>query len=419
MNNKRGIILAGVLLALLLGGVYWYFSGKKGREHFNWKETFKADSEQPYGSKFLYKLLEKQHGPIITVNKPLREFLKDTNKYRSGYNYIFLGGSMYVNREDAEALAAFIARGNNVIVASHYVPERLVYQAYEGSCGEYYTYYDYFDSVVRVNFYHPSLRTDSGYTFSVSMHNQKQMYNWYCLNGSLFCGKQGSFVAAGFMNEGYANFAYLQHGAGRLYLHTSPVLFTNFFLKDTTGLRYAEGVFSHLLPGKIIWDEYSQLPKFQNNNRDKNKDSTPLSYILSQPGLRYAWYMLLLGALLYLIFVARRRQRVIEVQEPNVNTSLSYISTISNLYFFQKNHGAVAQHKMKFFLTFVRNRYNIAAKEWQPADIERLAKKSKVPVSEIESIFKLHAWISRSHGIADETLMEFHHTLQNFYNKCN
>lgn len=417
MRNTRNLGLIVLLLLLLLGAVYWYFKPRDQRKTYNWKETYKTDSKEPFGTYFIYKLLEKQHGPIITVNKPLREFLSDSTKYDSGYNYVFIGSNVFVNEQDAEMLTGFMARGNNVFLACQGVPERIINKIYEGNCGDYYNNYDYFDSVVRMNFYHPTLRTDSGYTFSLRIMEERIMYNWYCINGALFCGKKSAPVALGFINEGYANFASFQLGKGHLYLHTTPIIFTNYFVKDADGLAYAEGVFSHLLPGKIIWDQYSQLPKFKNNNRNDN--GTPLSYILSQPGLRYAWYMLLAGALLYLLFVARRRQRVMEIQEPNVNTSLSYISTISNLYFFQKNHAAVAQHKMKYFLTFVRHRYNIAVKEWGGADMEKLARKSKVPLKDIEQIFKSYDWISRAHGIADETLIEFHHTLQNFYNKCN
>jgi hypothetical protein len=49
---------------------------------------------------------------------------------------------------------------------------------------------------------------------------------------------------------------------------------------------------------------------------------SPMRFILNNPPLRYAWYLLLLGLLIFVLFNAKRKQRIVPVIEPLKNTSL-------------------------------------------------------------------------------------------------
>src|SRR5690606_3172074 len=143
----------------------------------------------------------------------------------------------------------------------------------------------------------------------------------------IFCDSTRSITPLGYQEDGGVNFIRIAAGNGNLYLHSNPLVFTNYFLTNEENVAYASAVFSHLRGKGIVWDEYSKIP-FAGNN---NAYNSPLYYILQQPSLKYAWWLLLLTVLLYVVFAARRTQRVIPVIDPKTNSSLEFVNLISSL----------------------------------------------------------------------------------------
>jgi len=413
-NRNIGIIIA--VAGVILGIVYLFFGGSDKKKH-SWVEDYKVKSTEPFGTAYIYKLLELQHPKTIIIDKPLRDVLGDTAKYDTANNYVFIGANMYMNPADSRAILDFVQRGNNAFIASNYVPISVISEIYDDGCDGWDGYTNYNDSVGVLNFYHPALETDSGYRYKCVADGKTVNYEWSCINGSYFCQSSETFTQMGYIGKNYTNFASVPYGKGRFYLYTTPIVFTNYFMRDSNALEYADKVFSHLNNGPVIWDEYSKLLKFSNNSKD-NDNGTPLSYILSQPGLRYAWYLIILGAILYIVFMARRRQRVTDVVELNTNTSLSYINTISSLYFTNANHVGIAHHKMKYFNAFVRNKYNITLHADNEEQIISLSKKSQVPVTDIHKILNLYNRIAMSYDIGEESLIDLHNAIENFYTNC-
>jgi hypothetical protein len=215
---------------------------------------------------------------------------------------------------------------------------------------------------------------------------------------------------------------------GAFYLHTTPVVFSNIQLLEKTALDYADRVFSHLEEGAIYWDKSSKVSEATarqlNNNpippsERRLSNETPLQYILSQPPLAGAWYTLLGAALLYLLFRAKRRQRIIPVMDQNANTSLEFVRTIGRLYFLQNNHRQLSLQKMKLFKAFVREKYQITLRnEQDEALIERLVNKSEVPEDIIKNILSMYRNIDSSSFVSENTLIDFHKRIDRFYKQC-
>lgn len=415
MKSQKNIWIVVLVAAGFLLVLYFIFSDKHKRK-YNWSENYKVKSREPFGTAFIYAMLDEQHDKSVLVDdKPMREVLNDSAKYDSGSNYVFIGADMHLSEQDSRAILDYVGRGNCAFIGSMYFPDQLMEEVYSDECDAWNNYFDHNDTVAVFNFFHGQLEKDTGYRFVYRVAGEPERYNWRGISGDYFCDSSYSMAPVGYRDSFYTNFACMPYGKGRFYMFSTPVVFTNYFMKDTVGLDYAGLVFSHLNKGPIVWDEYSKLTRLANNHGVDT--STPLSYILSQKSLRYAWYLLLLGAVLYLFLVARRRQRIIDVIEPNTNTSLSYVNTISALYFNHSNHAALAKHKMKYFLAHVRNKYNISLSGGKKEEIEALAKKSKVPVADISKIFRMYERISPLTDITEGTLMEFHYALENFYNQ--
>ena len=212
------------------------------------------------------------------------------------------------------------------------------------------------------------------------------------------------------------------HGEGSFFFHTSPILYTNAVLKENRGQQYAQKSFAHLKDGPILWDKKSRIWSFRGNNQwnfRKTFDSDgPLKYILEQPSLAWAWYIALSMGLLYLIFRAKRQQRIIPVIEPNRNTSLEFISTMGRMYFIQNNHRKLALEKMKLFLHFVRDQYHIPTKNLDTQFLQQLSTKAEVPQELLDKILQMNQRIRTSGFLSEEGLIKFHKILERFYQTC-
>jgi hypothetical protein len=223
------------------------------------------------------------------------------------------------------------------------------------------------------------------------------------------------------MNDDNVNFARINYGRGQIYLHSNPIVFTNFHLLDTIKLRYVSKVFSHLSAGAIYWDTKSRtsrdvVQRMNGSNPQFDRES-PIKYILEQPSLRWAWFIMLSLIALYLIFAAKRKQRIIPILEEKNNTSLDFIHTIGQMYFRQGEHIRLCDMMLKQFQTFVREKYHLASREMNEEFIKLLSLKSDVPHERIKRIVDYENLIYRN-SVTEDSMVEFYHLLNNFYKIC-
>ena len=103
---------------------------------------------------------------------------------------------------------------------------------------------------------------------------------------------------------------------------------------------------------------FSYLPKDRDTlwfMEEQNLQSiSPLRFILRNPPLRYAWYIFLVGFLVFIIFHAKRKQRIIPIIKPLENTSVEFVRSIGNLYLNEGDAKDMMQKKVTYFLNKVR-----------------------------------------------------------------
>jgi cation transport regulator ChaC len=122
---------------------------------------------------------------------------------------------------------------------------------------------------------------------------------------------------------------------------------------------------------------------------------------------------MLIGLLLFILFEAKRRQRIIPVIKPLANTTLEFVRTISNMYWQARDHKAIAEKKIVFFIDQVRQRYYLPH-EINTVFIELLAKKSGQSLDETQKLFALIAMIQNSNSLAERTLWELNKELEKY-----
>lgn len=423
MFRRKNIIFYALALLAAIALLAYLFGSRSPQ--VDWRESYKPDSRGPYGTKVIFELLQGYFpGEPLTV---LEDSIKGQlpNEMESA-SYIFIGEALFMDSADLKTLLAFVEAGNQAFISSKTIPFDLMFHLYYEECEEAYwdDYSSFADTVARLNFDHPSLQKKGGFTYKYLDRYQVAPYSWSYIAPYYFCGLEEGLVSIGTLNDSLSIFARVPYGEGYFYLHTVPLAFTNIQLLDEAGLEYANRTFSHLHAGPAYWDDYSRVPEWMGRRRNERQyynasrqlsSESPLQYILGQPPLAWGWYLLLALGLLYMAFRARRRQRIIPVLEPNTNTSLEFLSTIGRLYFLQNNHRQLALQQIKLWQGHLREHYFLQTREMDKAFVEKLANKSEIPEDAINKILLLCRNIQSSNFVSENTLIEFHRLLDDFY----
>ena len=283
-----------------------------------------------------------------------------------------------------------------------------------------YWYSDYtefhYESAVAANFENHQYCLDSGYGFTHYYEGDTQSRHWSHFNGDCLLDSSNKVQVLGTTTGDKINFIRIPYGKGYFYVHTNPMFLTNFELLEEHRLDYVEKLFSGIPEGTILWDDYEEINTF-NWGTDIEHEDSPLSYILSEPALKWSLYLLLMGSFLYIVFRAKRRQRLIPVIEPNVNTSLEFVEMMGQLYFEQKDHGYIARQLWVQFMDFIRSHYYLSAHELKTEWIKKLADKSKVAQNRLKGIERAYAQ-SVQEGCTEEDLTNLYDKLKYFYANC-
>lgn len=420
MNNKSRNIIVLVTLAALLTFLIIRFGSQP---EYSWAENYQVTNKGPYGTSVIKELLNGFiPGEKLVILEDSIQQLVDYEQEQAA-NYLFIGASQYIDSVDAELLFDFVEQGNNAFLISRSLPEEFSDSFYYYDCNEYQEWVDYDnwqDSLVHMNLSHQTLTQDSSTNYEYEYKGRKRTYDWQYIPNDFICDAELGFVRLGTFNHDFTNFVRIKYGSGYFYLHTNPMAFTNISLLEKERLAYIGSVFSHLLEGPIYWDEASKLSGYLPNPRANRSlsEKTPFDFILSQPALAWAWYLVLLMTLCYLLFRTKRRQRIIPVLEKNQNTSLEFLQTMGNLYFLQNDHRKIALHKMRLFLGFIRERYYLATQELDSVFIQQLNLKSEIPKKDIEAILLLYKNMKSSSFVSEKILIDFHKKIEGFYKNC-
>jgi hypothetical protein len=169
-------------------------------------------------------------------------------------------------------------------------------------------------------------------------------------------------------------------GSGNFLLHTQPAAFSNFHLLKGGHYKYAEDVLAAIPHGTLYWQTSDNLA---------GESGSPLRYILSQPPLKWALYLALISLFIFMLFNAKRKQRIIAEIEPVRNTTVDFAKTIGNLYYQEGNHHTIIEKKIIYLLEKIRREYMIDTYSLDEAFVERLHLKSGIDKEDIQNVINL------------------------------
>ncbi len=421
MKRNNTLIYIVAILALIAGVYFTWFRNSDAKKRFNWEKTFSDGDVQPYDFGFLKKLLKHETTQKFnTVVKNLSNELDDLKDSDSS-SYFFIGEYCYYTRPEIDSLLNFAEMGHQVVIVAEQFPDTLQKALQE--FGKPFTIERSYNSEANVDFTNTNSPYAS-YQFRFRSYDQKEeTVNWNYISEDdqldYYYGSEFTrYLRLGHINE-HVNFAKFRVGKGFVYLHTNPLLFTNYYMANDTGFAHARHVFSEIKTRNVLYDVAARYMK-QDGVKTVHQSDTPLAYILKQKSLRMAWYFLLAAVVLFFLFKAKREQRIIPVLEQKRNTSLNFVETISGLYFKYNDHKKMADIKLNLFYAFLRQKLGIATKDIDEAMVIHIANKAKVPLQDTQNIFNfIERHLKSNSPIEASELIQFNSYIETFYHYYN
>lgn len=157
------------------------------------------------------------------------------------------------------------------------------------------------------------------------------------------------------------------YGKGEVIFVSSPLLFTNYGMLEGNTFVYIFRLMSYL----------ADLPVYRTEAYVKTDamlvaEQSPFREFIKRPPLRWALYLALLGVVFFMIFTARRRQRVIPIISKPANRSLEFIQLIGTLYYQRKDHVDLVRKKFKLFAEELRKTAGVDISDVNTDDREYL-----------------------------------------------
>jgi hypothetical protein len=337
---------------------------------------------------------EDEESGAITAETPLRP---------EQASYLFVNQSFDVSRLDALLLLHYVARGNDAFIAAE-------------SFGDYRSFFSDTLGFRSEEVELPTHRGPKGLpvadSVSISFTNPALPRARYRLPGSgnnrrfvVDSGRVGRTLATD--AQGRPVYIRLDHGRGHFYLCSVPVAFTNYYLLRPRTSSFAAAALTYLPARQAWWDEFQKQGPLG--------EQSLLRVLVGHEALRTAYYLTLLGTLLFVLVEARRRQRIIPTLKALPNTTLLFTRTVASLYRQGSSHTLIAEKKVSLFQDYLRTRFHENQPDFNDEDFrERLSQKTGMPRPRIDELLRLVNFARTAPQMNDRELLILSKALSDF-----
>ena len=369
--NKTIKIYIVFLVLLLVGIVYIDVTRPKP---INWTPTYDIKDKIPFG---LYVFNEEAPAlfgqKVNRITETAYQYFEPKYDYDSLVNTYTIRGTILsvsdqymIDDESTQELLYFAQHGNKIFISSKSFPQKLM------------------DSL-KFSYSSKFMGRDTIFTSLANPNLGKKKYDISVGAGNSYFDKIDTLntTVLGYhenTKEKLVDFIKVPYGKGEFYLHTQPIVFTNYHLLKDNHSEYAAKVLSYT-DGEVFW--------LLKNQSGEIVSGSPMRYILSQPALKAAWYIFLLGMIVFFIFNAKRKQRIVPIIKPLENTTVDFTKTIGNLYFQEGNHDNIIEKKIIYFLEKIRNDYLLDTTVLDENFEKKLQQKSGKKIEDIQKVVYL------------------------------
>lgn len=392
-------------LSLILVGIIWIDATRP--KPINWRETFEIKDKIPFGLYILNNEINSFFSPQKIEKYPLSpyQFIEEYNeKITTSGTILYINSKFEIDEESVQKMLQFTEQGNTLFLSSNSFP----YSFLKRLNIRTKTAFNYNDSI-------QFIISQQNYK-TPNYYNKGIYHKYFDLNEIIISGGFsekhtteegipviGHFLESSEPKEGRPNFIKVKYGKGNIFLHLHPIVFTNYYLLKNS--NYAAKVLSYIPDNEtVLW----KIKPYNNS-----LSQSPMRFFLSQPSLKWAWYIALLGILFFIFFNAKRKQRIIPIITPLKNTTIAFVKTIGNLYYQEKNYKDITHKKIVYFLEKIRTKYLINTQQLNTTFTTKLHQKTGKNKKEITALITLIKQLQKATKVTEANVIELNKKIEN------
>ncbi len=395
---KKGWIYL-LIAVIAIGGIFLLEYNKP--KQINWFPSYVSHHKIPYGTYVLNELMENFfQSRLSQIHKPPFELLSRNDTVQG--TYFFVNESITFEEAELNALLDWTSKGNSVFIASSSFEGRLL----DTLKLEQTSLYN--ESELKPHFYHqlvnPNLKSR---TVAFEKDYYTMVFDKIDTLNTVVLGEVYVHSDSTDTIKKYINMIKQPFGEGEIILSTFPKAFTNYFILKDENRNYTAGLLSYLgTEGPILMDNF--------HKSGKSFYTSPMYLFLNTKEFKWAYYLALIGALIYVIFEGKRKQRAIPVVTPLKNQTLAFTRTIANMYYENKEQQQITQHKIAYFLEYIRTRLHLSTQNLDSSFLRTLAVRSNNSLEDVEALFKLVEKLQSKPQITDMELQDLNKKIEAF-----
>ena len=370
--RKKGsiyIIIAVVTLALLM-----LFQYSKPKE-INWFPSFVSQHKIPYGTYILNDLMEKKYKENLKqVTRPPFEVLQSDDNFQG--TYFFVNDRISFGEAELNSLLDWTSQGNTLFIASGSFDIELKDTLNFETSG---LYADFGEDLKQVHkLLNPAFTNDSLPTFDKDDYalyfSEIDTVHTKVIAKVNYASKPDS------LKQEHFNVIKQEFGQGKIILCVFPKAFTNYFILKNNNKDYTAGLLSYIDGNR---------PIYMDNHYKSGKSfyTSPMYIFLNTKEFKWAYYIVLIGVLFYVVFEGKRKQRAIPVVVPLKNQTLAFTRTIADMYFEKDEQKSITEHKIAYFMEYIRSHFYMDTTKQDDAFFHNLAARSNHSEEEVKKLF--------------------------------
>ena len=349
---------------------------------FNWRESYSTYSTQPFGCKIFDEVLATAFPNGYEVTEQTFHQLKN-DSFGKPRTVIAHKHAKTMYDIDVESMLEMAERGDNIVLIGSGFQQEI-----NDTLGVFITY-DWDKKLpdfgtAGVNFRRDSIIIWTGDTARFKRHTvmayPKLLDNFIVINTkSDAVRRKYKSLAHSLKNEDWHVVLEFTIGKGSIYLVSASLLFTNYGILDDECRDFVMRVLTQVGDRPVVRTT-AYLP-----NIEKEEEPSPLRYFLKQKPLRWAIYLTLLTIIVFMIFTARRRQRIIPLVEEPQNRNREFVGLIATLYEQRRDYRDLVLKKFTYFAEELRREQHIDISDpsEDAQNLGRLAQNTGLEVEEI------------------------------------
>lgn len=375
-------LVAFFLFVILIG-----VENSQSNEVIDWRPNFSSNSKDPFGSFILYERLEDLFPEKEVEASRYTAYELCWESQQRAFNYLLINQDFDLSPPDVRGLLEFAAIGGQVFVAA---------ERFRGLLAD--------TLGLKTNYVHRrKLKPDT--LVNVTLRETKRRFevDQKLLSFYFTIDESEKIEVLAETEEGYPILLKISFYDGAFYISSNPLLFTNYNLLSYGGRAFVEQSLTHLPVDDVFWDEYYKMGRGEEEN--------PLRFILGRKSLRSAYYALLLGIFLFILFEARRKQRPIPVVQAPANAQLEFAKVLGRLYYNEGQHAQLAKKQVNHLREELRNRFYTSHFPETEEDYESLSAKTNMDKPALKALFSRIKRLEQEENLSESELLRLHEDL--------